>query len=62
MANEKAYMLNLPTTVAVAFAVLANEYGVNEERKQLLEKAGYDYARVQNCVNDLLKLMGKYGD
>ena len=55
-------MLNLPTTVAVAFAVLANEYGVNEERKQALEKAGYDYNKVQNCVNDLLKLMSKYGD
>lgn len=55
-------MLNLPSTVAVAFAVLANKYGVNEERKQLLEKAGFDYATVQNCVNDLLKLMRKYGD
>lgn len=62
MTSEKAYMLNLPTTVAVAFAVLANEYGVNEERKQSLEKAGYDYTRVQNCVNDLLKIMEKYGD
>lgn len=55
-------MLNLPATVAVAFAVLANKYGVNEERKQLLEKAGFDYATVQNCVNDLIKLMRKYGD
>lgn len=62
MENEIAYMLNLPTTVAVAFAVLANKYGVNEERKQLLEKAGFDYATVQNCVNDLIKLLRKYGD
>lgn len=62
MGNEIAYMLNLPTTVAVAFAVLANEYGVNEERKQKLEKAGFDYTKVQNCVNELVKLMRKYGD
>ena len=62
MQSEKAYMLNLPETVAVAFAVLANKYGVKEERKLSLEKAGYDYNKVQSCVNELVKLMEKYGD
>lgn len=55
------YMLELTPVVAVAFEVIAGKYGVGEERKKALEKEGYDYNRIQSCVNELVKLMNKYG-
>lgn len=55
-------MFRLPTIVSVAFEVLAGKYGVNDERKKKIEADGYDYKRVQLCVNDLVKLFNKYGD
>ena len=54
-------MLELTPVVAVAFEVIAGKYGNGEERKKALEKEGYDYNRIQNCVNELVKLMNKYG-
>lgn len=60
--NELAYMLNLPNTVSVALAVIANKYGVGQERIDGLTKDGYDAVKVQKCVNDLIKLFDKYGD
>lgn len=56
-----SYMLELTPVVAVAFEVIAGKYGNGEERKKALEKEGYDYNRIQNCVNELVKLMNKYG-
>ncbi len=58
----ESYMFRLPTVVSVAFEVLSGKYGVNDERKKKIEADGYDYKRVQSCVNDLVKLFNKYGD
>ncbi len=54
-------MFRLPTVVSVAFEVLTGKYGNNEERRKALERDGYDYNKVQSCVNDLVKLLDKYG-
>ena len=54
-------MFRLPTVVSVAFEVLTGKYGNNEERRKALERDGYDYKKVQSCVNDLVKLLDKYG-
>lgn len=55
-------MFKLPIIVSVAFEVLTGKYGNGEERKKALERDGYDYNKVQSCVNDLVKIMKKYGD
>lgn len=54
-------MFKLPIIVSVAFEVLTGKYGNGEERKKALERDGYDYNKVQSCVNDLVKLLDKYG-
>ena len=54
-------MINLPQTVSVAILVIAGEFGNGDERKQKLTKAGYNYQIVQNCVNELLPIITKYG-
>lgn len=54
-------MFKLPALVSVAFEVLTGKYGNGEERKKALERDGYDYNKVQSCVNDLVKLLDKYG-
>lgn len=56
-----SYMFRIPPVVSVAFEVLAGKYGVDAERKKALEREGYDYNKVQNCVNELVKLFNKYG-
>ena len=38
----------------VAQDVIKGLYGVDAERRKLLEEAGYDYARIQNRVNDIV--------
>lgn len=58
----ESYMFRLPTVVSVAFEVLCGKYGINDERKKKIEADGYDYKRVQSCVNELVKLFNKYGD
>ena len=55
-------MFEIPPVVSTAFEVLAGKYGVGDDRRKALEKEGYDYNRVQGCVNELVKLMNKYGD
>ena len=55
------YMFEIPPVVSTAFEVLAGKYGVGGERRKALEKEGYDYNKVQSCVNELVKLMNKYG-
>lgn len=55
-------LLTLPSTIGVAFMVLAGMYGNGEERVERLEADGYDYDTVQDCVNDLYDLIEKYGD
>lgn len=54
-------MFRLPPVVSVSFEVLTGKYGNNEERRKALEREGYDYNKVQSCVNDLVKLLDKYG-
>lgn len=44
-----------------ALAVFAGVYGTGEERFKRLEEDGYDSDRVQECVNELCKLIEKYG-
>ena len=58
----ETYMVKLPETVSVAFEVLAGKYGNGEERRIQLELDGYNYNKVQKCVNELVKLLDKYGD
>lgn len=53
--------INLPETVSVSLLVIAGKFGTGEERKKSLEKAGYNYRKVQNCVNELLPIINKYG-
>lgn len=55
-------LLTLPSTIGVAFMVLGGMYGNGEERVERLEADGYDYDTVQDCVNDLVELIEKYGD
>lgn len=50
----------LSDTIWTALEVIAGVYGNGEERKKKLESDGYDYNKVQNCVNDLLKLSEVY--
>lgn len=56
------YIFRVPPIVSVAFEVLCGKYGINEERKKKLTEDGYDYNKVQSCVNELVKLFDKYGD
>lgn len=53
--------INLPQTVSVALLVIAGQFGNGDERKTKLNNAGYDAQTVQNCVNDLLPIINKYG-
>ena len=46
--------------MSVSIMVIYGVYGNGDERKKKLEAEGYDYSRVQSCVNDLLKIMEKY--
>ena len=53
-------MIELTPIVSLAFEVIAGKWGTGEERKKKLESEGYDYNKVQGCVNELVKLMEKY--
>ena len=53
--------INLPQTISVALLVIAGQFGNGKERKTKLANAGYDVQKVQNCVNDLLPIITKYG-
>ena len=52
--------VNLPATVSAALLVIAGEFGNGTGRRTKLTKAGYDYQKVQKCVNDLLPILNKY--
>lgn len=53
-------MYSLPTTIAVAILVIAGQYGNGSDRVKRLKADGYDPAKVQKCVNDLLPLIKRY--
>lgn len=59
---DECGLYTLPTTIGVAFMVLAGLYGNGEERVERLEADGYDYNTIQDCVNDLVELIEKYED
>lgn len=54
--------INLPSTVSAALLVIAGQYGNGTERREKLKKAGYNPVTVQACVNELLKILERYGD
>lgn len=54
-------LIELTPIVGKALEVIAGLYGIGEERKKKLESEGYSYTKIQNCVNDLMKIMKKYG-
>ena len=55
-------MIEMPAVIALALEVIAGAWGNGSERKKKLEAAGYDYNRIQNCVNELMKIINKYGE
>lgn len=57
----ETYLIELTPVVSLAFEVIAGKYGVGEERKKALEKMGVDYNKVQACVNELMRIIEKYG-
>ena len=56
----KTFMIELTPVVSIAFEILAGKWGNDEERKKKLEAEGYDYNKVQKCVNELVALMERY--
>ena len=56
----KTYFFELPPVLTVALEVIAGKYGVGDERKKALQSEGYDYDKIQRCVNDLLGIVNKY--
>ena len=52
--------INLPDTVSTALLVIAGQFGNGTDRKSKLTQAGYDYNKVQSCVNELLPILNKY--
>ena len=61
VSRETITAIDLPETVAVALLVIGGKYGNGQERASALTAAGYDYNRVQKCVNELVKVVEKYG-
>lgn len=59
--RETITALELPEIIAVSLLVIGGKYGNGQERVDALAHAGYDYNRVQKCVNDILKVIEKYG-
>lgn len=55
-----SFIIELTPIVSLALEVIAGKWGNGEERIKKLKSAGYDYERVQNCVNDLVSIMERY--
>lgn len=53
-------MYSLPTTIAVAILVISGQYGNGTDRVKRLKADGFDPAKVQKCVNDLLPIIKRY--
>ena len=52
--------VELPDVIIGALDTIGGRYGNGPERVQALKDAGFNAGRVQNAVNDLLKLFEKY--
>lgn len=57
---NETYLIELTPIVTLALEVMCGKYGTGEERKRTLEAMGYDYNRVQSCVNELIDVMERY--
>lgn len=57
---EEVSFIRIPETIAVAIEVINGTYGNGEDRKKSLKRAGYDYTKIQHCVNDLMPIFNKY--
>lgn len=53
-------MYSLPATIAVAILVIGGQYGNGTDRVKRLKADGFDPAKVQKCVNDLLPIIKRY--
>lgn len=53
--------LKLPRSVMLALLCIAGSMGNGEDRKRNVTAAGGDPEKVQNCVNELLPILNKYG-
>ena len=58
--GETITALELPSVVAVALLVIGGKYGNGQERVDALTAEGYDYSRVQKCVNELVRVINRY--
>lgn len=56
----ESVLIEVTPVVGVALEVIAGKWGNGEERLKALEHAGYDYQRVQSCVNELMALCQRY--
>lgn len=56
----ESVLVKIPDVMSVALLVIAGKYGNGDDRKKKLQAEGYDYSKVQSCVNDLIKLISKY--
>ena len=54
-------MIELTPVIALAFEVISGAWGNGQERKKRLEAEGYDYKTIQACVDELMKIISKYG-
>lgn len=61
VSRETITAVELPEIFATALLVIAGKYGNGQERVDTLTADGYDYNRVQKCVNDILRVIKKYG-
>ena len=60
VSRETITAIELPETIAQALLVIGGKYGNGKERINALSAAGYDYNRVQKCVNELMKVIDNY--
>lgn len=58
----QSYIIELTPVVSLAMEVLAGKYGAGVERKKKLEALGYDYNKIQDCVNDLIEIGKRYSE
>lgn len=56
----ESFIIELTPVVSLALEVLAGKWGNGEERIKKLKSAGYDYQKIQKCVNDLVSIMERY--
>lgn len=60
--SYNASVLKIPEIIAIAIEVINDIYGTGENRKKNLTTAGYDYLKVQACVDELFPIFQKFGD